>query len=100
MFIIGEIFQSVAYLVNAVSQILIWLIIIRIIVSWLPVDPYHSIVLFLVQATDPILRPFRRIPLRIGMLDLTPIMAVITLQLISRILVRMLMTAAYQFGAG
>ena|SRR3990167_4000322 len=100
MFILGEIFQGLALLVNGIAQILFWLLFARIVVSWLPVDPYNQIVQMLVQATDPILLPFRRIPLQIGMLDLTPFLAFMTLFIVRNILVRILMTLAYQFGAG
>ena len=100
MFIFGEIFRALAILVNGVCQILYWLLFARIVVSWLPVDPYHSIVRFLIQVTDPLLAPFRRLPLRIGMLDLSPLLAFITLMFINRVLVRILLTAAYRFGVG
>jgi len=100
MFIFGELFQALAFLVNGICQIIYWLLFARIIVSWLPVDPYHSIVLFLVQITDPILAPFKRIPLRIGLLDLSPLMAFAALYLINRVVVRILLTLAYKFGAG
>ena len=100
MFIIGEFFHSLAFLVNGLCTILYWLLFARIIVSWLPVDPYHSVVQFLVQVTDPILLPFRRLPLRIGMLDLSPLLAFIALQFVNRVLVRILLSLAVQFGAG
>jgi YggT family protein len=100
MFILGEIFQAMAFLVNGLCTVLYWLLFARIIVSWLPVDPYHSVVLFLVQVTDPILLPFRRIPLRIAMLDLTPLLAFTAIYLVNRILVRILLTLAYRFSAG
>ena len=99
MFVFGEIFQALAFLVNGICTILYWLLFARIIVSWLPVDPYHSVVLFLIQVTDPILLPFRRIPLRIGMLDLSPLLAFAALYLVNRVLVRILLQLAYQFGA-
>ena len=98
MFIIGEFFQSLALLVDGVCQIIYWLLFARIVISWFPVDPYHSVVQFLFQVTDPILSLFRRIPLRIGMLDLTPMLAFMALYFINRILVRTLLTMAYQLG--
>lgn len=99
MFIFGELFSALAILVNGICQILYWLLFARIIISWLPVDPYHSIVQFLVQVTEPLLAPFRRLPLRLGMLDLTPLLAFFLLFFVQRVLVRILLTAAYQFGA-
>lgn len=100
MFILGELFHSLAILVNGLCQILYWMLMGRIIVSWLPIDPYHSIVQFLVQATEPILAPFRRLPLQIGMLDMTPLLAFISLFFINRVVVRILVGLAYRFGAG
>ena len=99
MFIFGELFSALAILVNGICQILYWLLFARIIVSWLPVDPYHSVVQFLIQVTEPLMAPLRRIPLRIGMLDMTPLLAFIVLFFVRNVLVRTLMTLAYQFGA-
>lgn len=100
MFIIGELFHSLAYLVDGICQLIYWLLMARIIISWFPVDPYHSVVQFLNQVTDPILYFFRRIPLQIGMLDLSPILAFVTLFFVNRVVVRILLQLAYQFGAG
>ena len=100
MFILGEFFQSLAFLVNGICQILYWLLIARIVISWFPVDPYHQVVQFLYQMTDPILVPLRKIPLQIGMLDLTPLLAFFILQFLNRVLVRLLIGLAIQFGAG
>jgi len=98
MFIFGELFRALAMLVNGVCQILYWLLFARIIVSWLPVDPYHNIVQFLYQITDPILQPFRRLPLRIGMLDLTPLIAFMALFFIRNVLVGILLRLAQSTG--
>ncbi len=98
MFILGEFFQALALLVNGICQILYWLLFARIIVTWLPVDPYHSVVQFLTQVTEPILAPFRRLPLQVGGLDLSPLLAFITLFFIRNVLVRILIGHAVQFG--
>jgi len=97
MFIIGTVFQGLAMLVNGICTILYWLIFARIIISWLPVDPFSSPVQFLTQVTDPILEPLKRLPLRIGMLDLSPILAFFAIYLTNKILVTILLRIAYQF---
>ena len=99
MFIIGEFFHSLAFLVNGLCQLLYWLLMARIIISWLPVDPYSSVAQFLNQITDPLLLPFRRLPLHIGMLDLSPLLAFVTLYFLNNVLVRILMSLAVKFGA-
>ncbi len=61
-------------------------IIARALLSWIAIDPYHPVAVFLNQITEPILAPLRRyIPL-IGMMDITPIVALILLQIL-RVLV-------------
>ena len=97
MFVFGIVFQGLAMLVNGICTILYWLLFARIIISWLPVDPFSSIVQFLNQVTDPILEPLRRLPLRIGMLDLTPMVAFFIIYLTNQILVAILLRLAYRF---
>jgi len=99
MFIIGEHFHALAILVSGICTILYWLLFARIIISWFPVDPFHSVVQFLIQVTDPILVIFRRLPMQIGMLDLSPLVAFIALFFVRSVLVTILMKLAYQFGA-
>lgn len=98
MFIFAELFTALALLVNGIATILYWLLFARIVVSWLPVDPYHTIVQFLVQVTEPILAPFRRLPLQIGMLDLTPLVAFIAIFFIRNVLVGILVRMAQMTG--
>ena len=100
MFIFGEFFKALALLVDGVSQIIYWLLFARILLSWLPVDPFHSAVQFVAQITDPILMPFRRLHLQIGMLDLTPLVAFMVLFFLRNVLIRILISLAYQFGTG
>lgn len=97
MFIFGELFNALALLVDGICQILYWLLFARIILSWFPVDPYHSVVQFLHQVTDPLLLPFRKLPIQIGMLDLSPLLAFVALFFIRNVLVRILLGFAQQF---
>ncbi len=61
-------------------------IFIRVVLSWLPVDPSGPIVQGLVSVTDPVLAPLRRVIPRIGMFDIAPMVAMILLFAIARIL--------------
>ncbi len=70
----------------------LWLAILaRVILSWLPmagvrVDMYHPLIRFVYQITDPILAPIRRFT-TFGMMDFSPIVALILLEIIQRVLV-------------
>ena len=67
-------------------QILSWAIIIRVLLSWLPmagirIDPYKPVIRALFSITDPILDPIRKFT-TVGMVDLSPIIAIIGIQII------------------
>lgn len=47
----------------------------------------NAVLDFLRDTTEPYLRLFRRLPLRIGPLDLTPMVAIIVLQIVGSIIV-------------
>ena len=54
----------------------LWLaILVRVILSWFPVDPSNPIIRIVWEITEPILAPFRRVIPKIGMFDLSPIAA-------------------------
>ncbi|MDX9703821.1 MAG: YggT family protein [Candidatus Auribacterota bacterium] len=60
----------------------------RVLISWVSPDPYNPIVRFLYSVTDPILVPLRRIiPPLGGMIDLSPMIAMLLIQLIIQLLV-------------
>ncbi len=62
----------------------LWIaIIVRVILSWLPVGGgSNPLVAIVYQITEPILAPLRRVVPRIGILDLTPMAAIFILWLI------------------
>jgi YggT family protein len=56
----------------------------RAIVSWFGMDPRSPIIQVLDQITEPILDPIRRIMPRLGMIDFSPLIAILLLQFVSR----------------
>jgi YggT family protein len=57
-------------------------IIARVFLSWVRVDPYHPAIQFLYRITEPILAPLRqRIP-PLGMVDISPMVALIGLLIV------------------
>ncbi len=84
----------ISFLINFVNlffQILQLAILVRIILSWFRVDPYNPFMQILYQITEPLLEPFRRVIPPIGMIDITPIVALLVLRLVQRIIVTMLL---------
>ena len=99
MFIIGQLFSSLAMLFALLFKILYFILVIRIILSWFQVDSYSGPAAIIYQITDPILAPFQKISfLRVGPLDLSPIFALIILNLTSNIIVSFLERLAVHFS--
>jgi YggT family protein len=67
-------------------QILWFAILIRVILSWFPVDPSNPIIRILWEITEPVLAPFRRVIPRIGMFDLSPIAAFLVIGILAQYL--------------
>ncbi|MBF0421525.1 MAG: YggT family protein [Magnetococcales bacterium] len=82
--------SSLAVLIDFVLGIYTWLILIRVFLSWVNPDPYNPIVQFLLQATEPVLKPFRRLIPPIAGLDLSPIAALLAVQMVQRLTVALL----------
>lgn len=91
MFVVGNLFSALADGVNALFTLYGWAIIIRVLLSWVNPDPFNPIVQFLDRATDPYLGLFRRFIPPIGPLDISPIVAILILNVAQHFLVRTLM---------
>ncbi|WP_201713728.1 YggT family protein [Rossellomorea arthrocnemi] len=62
-------------------QLYSWALIIYILMSWFPSARETSIGQFLARICEPYLEPFRRFVPSIGMIDISPIVAFIVLNL-------------------
>jgi len=65
-------------------QVLTAAIFVRAILSWFAMDPRNPLIEVLDQITEPILAPLRRIVPRIGMIDITPLVAILLLQVLAQ----------------
>jgi YggT family protein len=66
-------------------------IVARVLLSWFRVDTYHPVVAFLYQITEPILKPLRNIIPPLGMIDLSPIVALILMDIIRQIILAIIL---------
>ena len=83
--------QSLYQLVSLFFQIYTFIVIGRVIISWVNPDPYNPIVRFLYSATEPVLQRIRRIlPLQFSGIDLSPIVLLIGLALLQNILLQLI----------
>jgi YggT family protein len=65
-------------------QVLSIAILVRVLLTWFPIDQSNPIIKLLFEVTEPVLAPFRRIIPRIGMFDLSPIAAMLVIQFVQQ----------------
>ena len=86
--------HSLAQLIDVVVQIYIWVLIAAAILSWLVTfdvinrrNPFViKVGLFLYRATEPLLRPIRRVLPLIAGVDLSPLVLILLLWLLRNLL--------------
>ena len=71
------------HFISIFAQVLSLAIFVRALLSWFPVKADNPFVVVLVQITDPVLVPLRRLIPTVGMFDLTPMIAIILLNVIA-----------------
>ncbi len=80
---------SMLYIIQTVIQIYTWIIVITALLSWVNPDPYNPIVQILYKLSAPAYALVRKIPTRIGSIDLAPLIIILALQLISIFIVKL-----------
>ncbi len=78
--------------INITFELLNFLLIARIVLSWIPHNRYHPIIQILYNITEPILEPFRNMINPIGGMDLSPIIVFFLLRLLHSYLISFLLS--------
>lgn len=73
------------YFIYILCWVLTIIILLRAVVSWFTVNPSNPLVVILYRITEPILAPLRRIIPRIGVIDITPVIAIVLLLIIGNV---------------
>jgi YggT family protein len=87
MNLLGSLVLGLAGLFAFVLTLYFWLLIIVIVVGFLAPDSRHPLLPPLIQLTEPVLRPLRRMIPPLGMFDLSPLIAFIAIMLARVLLV-------------
>jgi len=97
MFVLGNIVQAVAVILERVLMLYKMVLIVTVLISWVSADPFNPIVQFLRAVTEPLFGWIRRyLPFTtVGMLDLSPLVAFLLIWLIQLGVVQSL----YELGA-
>jgi YggT family protein len=92
VFVAGNFLTAVASVLHLLLQIYIWVVIVRVVISWVNPDPWNPIVQTLNRLTDPLLEPIRRRMFRmmgyggIG-IDLSPLLLIMAIYFVDFFLV-------------
>lgn len=76
-------------LIGAIQFILVLMVLVSVILSYF-MDPYHPVRRFLDSIVEPMLAPIRRIVPLVGMLDFSPLILIVLIQLIGNLLRQLL----------
>ena len=79
MFLIRNLLLATATILDMVLGVYTFLILGRIVISWVNADPFNPIVQFLIQATEPALRPIRRWLPHLGGIDFAPMVLILAI---------------------
>lgn len=78
---------SLVALIDLIARLYQIVLLARVLLSWVQVDPYHPAVQFLYQITEPVLRPIRQVvpPTAMG-LDFSPLIAMVLVEVLASII--------------
>lgn len=96
MFVLANLLIAIAQVLDYLLWAYMWILVGRVIVSWVNADYNNPIVRFLYAATEPVLAPVRRrMSLSAAGFDLSPLLVWIAIVFCQRFLVRSLYDLAF-----
>jgi len=84
------------FLIQVVSvsfDVFYWMMISRVLLSWVSPRSYNKLIEFVIDVTDYVLIPIKRlIPTNVGGVDFSPILAIFLLNFLKRLIISFLYT--------
>ncbi|MFC2169242.1 YggT family protein [Acidobacteriota bacterium] len=98
MILFSNFLIAVARIIHLVLTIYIWIIIFRVILSWVQIPSMYSVSVLLYKLTEPVMKPIRRFipPSRLGGLDISPMIVILLILFVDSFLVKSLSLYAQQ----
>lgn len=84
-------FFDLVRLIQVITTFFTWIVIASALLSFF-LPPYHPVREALDRIVDPFLNPIRRVVPMAGMMDFSPLILIIAVELISRILISILLS--------
>jgi YggT family protein len=99
MFILGNLLNAIAAILDIVLNGLLLIIFVNALLSWVRPDPNNPIVMFLDRVSDLVCSPIRRLfPTSLGGIDFAPFIAMLALWFIRLFVVDSLRGIAIRMG--
>jgi len=96
MFVFSNFLHAVAYVIEILLNIYMWIVIARALISWVNPDPHNPVVNFLYRATEPVLSRVRRIIPDLGGIDLSPLIVLLIIYFLKEFLVKSVYMISYR----
>jgi YggT family protein len=79
------------WLVNLITRVALLVVIAKVFMSYF-LNPYHPLRQSVDRIVDPFLAPIRRIVPPVGMIDFSPLILIVLLQVFSQVVIRLLIS--------
>lgn len=89
---------AVSKILDIVLLISMWVLIFRVVLSWVRIPSLYSVSVILYHLTEPVLKPVRRFvpPHKFGGIDLSPMIVILLLVFVDTFLVRSISLHAHR----
>lgn len=98
--VLGLVVLALADLLDFVLLLYIVLILMRVVVSFIGADSYHPLVPLVLQLTEPVLKPVRRVLPNISGIDFSPMLALLAITLARVLIAKPLLDAGLRLAQG
>lgn len=78
-----------AELILLITQLYVFVLLARVLMSWVQIDPYSPVAQALYQLTEPVLAPIRNVLPPVSGFDFSPIVAMIGIQVLGQLLAQL-----------
>jgi YggT family protein len=90
--------STLASVIDLIFSVLELLVFARVMLSWLPISPWHPVARWLRRLADPILQPFRRLLPAFSGIDFSPLLALAVLYVLQQVIHSLLLSGTVSPG--
>jgi YggT family protein len=84
--------EALANLIVMITTLYSFVILARVLMSWVQVDPYSPLARTIYNLTEPVLAPVRNLMPQAGGLDFSPIIAMLGIQILGTLVAQILIS--------